>query len=327
MIYGFNYKKRGEYTPGFYSIQSAIVADLGVLHYLKDVAPVLDANMFLIYGNENGYDISDFTVKDLMELSALYSRQIRAYVNNKIRNKIIQLLKRWDDAIAKLGLTISLNEPMYRQFISASRNIEQICYDWSNVNTEAVAAVLHSVRNQFIMNSSTYRQMLSEDIPIDPEAVHKFFNYLLDFSRLKIDKRLSDPAQYYQLNKEIIEISVSYLNMLVNSATFSKHFTMYDNPEAIFDSLFAPRFSEQSKEVKEYTRKSRALNMCHVLCLDTTWIDGLIMPRTPIIRDNSSSKFAAMLMMSNSTDTTISQIEKLRTSNCNDNARAVPVEC
>ncbi len=312
MIYGFNYTKQNrEYVPGRYAIQRAIVPDIGVLHYLSEVAPVLDANMFVIYGNENNYDTSELTVKDLTELSSIYSRQIRAFVVNKIRKKITQIISRWDSALKKLDLTISLSEPIYRQFMSASKNVEIISYKFNNINTEAVVAVLQSVRNQFIMNTSTHRGVLNEDIPVDPEYVSKFFGYILDFNRLALDKVLQDQSQYQYINKSIISISVSLLNMIVSSASFTKHFTIYDNPDTIFDELFVPYFNSQPKAVKEYTRKCRALQMAHVVCLDTTWVDSIIMPRTPIYRDNSSSKFAAMLMMSNGNDDTIAKVAKI----------------
>ena len=314
MVYGFGFRNRvpSDSREDLYPLRPYISADLGILHYLADVAPVLDANMFIVYGFENGYDIEDLSVKDLTELSTLYASQIKAFVVNKVRARIAKLAARWDNIIKKMQVIVTLPEPMYRQFVSASKNIETIAYRFNNINTEAIVGPLQSIKNNFVINASTYNSLISENIPVDPEAISKFFSFLLDVNRLNIHESMNDISQYNTINRDIISVTAAYLNMLSSSIAYERKFTLWDDPDSIFRTIFAPTLASLPNEIKEVTTKCRALELCHVMCIDTKWIDGIILPKNPIIRDNASSKLAAFMMISNSVDDVVSKMVPAR---------------
>lgn len=307
MIYGFRYTKEHYPTINTYLLRAGIEADIGIMQYIKQVTPTLDANMFIIYGSVNGVDIADLTVKDLTELASLHQKQIYAFVANRVRAKMFSIINRWRNTFEKLNLIASLPEPMYKQFVSASKNIKTITYKFNNINTEAIVAVLQSIRNDFIISASTYSSILMERIPIEPELIDSFFQFLLDVVYQNVHGQMSDPKQYWILNKDITNICIPYLNMLTNGISYNPRFTMYDDPDAICSELFFNRFREFSPQIKEYIRKCRALDLCHVICLDSKWIDGIVLPKSPIIRDNASSKLASLLMVSGTTDENIAK--------------------
>ena len=324
-VYGFRYDTNRSMPVIAYELANGLLADIGVLHYLKDVTPILDANMFIIYGSENNFDVSNLTVKDLNELAALHKKQIDAYLVNKIRGKVFKIIATWNDAFKRLKFIASLPEAIYKQFNSASRNIQTISYKFNNINTEAIVAVLQSIRNDFIRSASTpYAHFLDERIPVDPELIHKFFSFILDVVGLNIHGQMSDPKQYWILNKDIINMCIPYLNMLTNGILLTDKFALYDDPDALYKQLFYTRFSTMSQEIKEYNRKCRALEMCHVIALDSKWVDGIYIPNNPIIRDTAASKLASMLMMSNYMPDLINKIEKLQ-SRCQDDTCASDV--
>lgn len=312
-IYGFRYDTNRSMAVTAYELASGLMADIGVLHYMKEITPILDANMFIIYGSENNFDVSDLTVKDLNELAALHKKQIDAYLVNKIRGKIFKIVSTWNDAFKRLKFIASLPEAMYKQFNSASRNIQTISYKFNNINTEAIVAVLQSIRNDFIHSASTpHAYYMEERIPVDPELIHRFFTFILDVVELNIHGQMSDPKQYWILNKDIVNTCIPYLNMLTNGILLTDKFALYDNPDALYKQLFYSRFNSMSQEIKEYNRKCRALEMCHVIALDSKWNDSIYISSNPIIRDTSASKLASMLMMSNYLPDMISKIEKLQ---------------
>ena len=309
-IYGFNYPGGDNLRSDLYSLRCGLVADLGVLHYLRDISPVLDANMFIIYGHENGIDTSELSAKDLTELASLYQDKLRAYVNTKIRSKLVELVARWDNAFKKLRIIASLPEPMYRQFVSASNNIQLVGYRFNNINTEAVVGVLHSIRNDFLTCATQMYHLLDERIPIDPAIIDKFFNFILEATRANLHGQLTDQSQYSVVNRHIIAVVGAYLRLLVNGIVFDKNFSAYDNPDAIYNELFGRHFNEIDTVARVYARKCRALDMSHVLVLNTTWIDGIILPKNPIIRDNAASKLAGLMMISATNDMTIDSCAK-----------------
>lgn len=298
-VYGFEYStyRPAPIVPD--SLRTALLADIGILHYIKDITPILDANMFLIYGAENNFDVADLTVSDLSELAALHKNQIGAYLVNKIRGKVFQIISAWNTIFKKGKFIASLPEAAYRQFSSASRNIKSITYKFNNINTEAIVAVLQSIRNDFISTASDRCAFfLEERIPVDPELIKNFFSFLLEVIDQNIHGQMTDPKQYWILNKDIVNICIPYLCFLTNGLLCEPKFTLYDDPEAIYQKVFYNRFRDLPQEIKEYNRKCRALESAHVIALDATWIDGLVISNKPIIRDTAASKLAGLLMVS-----------------------------
>lgn len=299
-LYGFHYDvDNWRDMPAYDDLSFAVTVDIGVLHFLKEVVPVTDANMFIIYGTENGYDVSNMTTADLTELATLHKQHLDAFVCGKVRSKISQILETWESAHEKLHMLFSLPEPAYKQFSSLARNIQLTADKWSNLNNEAVAGVLQNLRNDFVIASSDYKSsVLDERIPIDPELVKKCFSFLLGAIQRNYGSQMTDSRQYWLINRAIVEVSAAYLGTLVKGLVFNKNFTIWDDPEDIYEHVFKRYFSHMSREVKEYIRKCRTLESAHTVSLDGRWIDGLVVSDKPVVRDNTASQLAGLLLLS-----------------------------
>lgn len=299
-IFGFNNNVNSSSFEGLPpAMCSGILADLTLLGFLRDVAPVLDANMFMLYGSDNGYDISTLSVTDLRELATTYKKNIETYIDDKIKSKLIQTVNRWWSFINHNNYEFCLPEPIYRQFRNVCTNIETLKYRFNNLNTEPIAAAVQSIHTSFVLMTQQDYPGLNELIPVDKKMCEQLFNNINNWTAINIADRFADVKQRYTLNCQILDIAACILKLICcGSRSEFKLDSMSDYNE-VYRRCFAPGFKNADMSVKIFVRKCRSLQPCHVLAMNGNWNDNLIVSRTPIIQDNAASKMAYMIFVSN----------------------------
>ena len=311
-VYGMTYRKgtiEDRYKKQY--LMLPLLSDMTVLYCLREVAPVTDANMFMIYGAENGYSIEDLSVSDMTELASKLQPQLAAYVDNKIKLKIKEIIARWWKFISDNDIVFSIPEPNYKQFSTVVKNLELVRYRFNNINSEAIISVLEAAQHDFMAMGGDKFGDMREDIPVDPELCGKFFKNLFDWGSLNIANRGIDPSQRFVINKQMTFIAASFLKMVTRGVQNCAEFSHFDSPREVYRVFFHNMFTKEPKSVREYIRKCRALQPCHVLALNTAWNDNLIIPTDPIHRDNLSSEFAHILLHSNKSDNELKKAVKV----------------
>ena len=315
-IYGMSYR-HGDITSYKKNyLLYPLVTDMSILYALRTVAPVFDANMFIIYGSENGYDADQLSVSELTELAAIYKKQIGTFVDNKVKTKIKEIIVRWWKFIIGNNYVFSLPEPQYKQFISVANNIDVIKYRFNNLNTEAIGSCIEAAHREFVAVSSNRLSGLQyEDIPVDPKICEKFFQTLFDWTSLNIAERFNDVSQRRVINQQLTYMAAGFLKFLCRGAK-AENYEHFDCVEETYNTYFHPMFKDEPTSVQEYIRKSRTLQPCHSLALDTKWIDSLIVSRTPIIRENQASILAHLLICGKTSDDRLKKAKRNMTEFC-----------
>jgi hypothetical protein len=243
----------------------------------------------------------------MIELCNIYKTEVDRFISDSVRNLLFEILHRWGVYASdeKLGVVFSIVEPAYpefRQFVQFARaSTLDFDDDMPSVLTE-------SIRRAFIEDC-----LLPPDrkhnsyIPLDPKDVVDVIRYLMRTSNDKcmMDGESGEIAKKYFNN--VLSNLITYTTMIIRMTNPTIPMTKemsdaigtdmrFDDPRLLCDTFMARTLHNYTPEQRRTIRRSRALEVTHVLCMGTMWIPDLVLPTDPIRYATDSSRLMTTLL-------------------------------